>query len=885
MKPRLYLVDAHAYLHRAYHALPPLTNSKGEPVGALYGFARTLIQILRRDKPEAIAVCFDVPGPTFRDKMYKEYKATRKEIDGDLIAQLKQARPLAETLGFKCIEKQGFEADDIMATMARKAVKHGWDAVLVTGDKDALQLVGNGIRVFNVSKNIWMDPPQVEEKFGIVPSSVRDYLAIVGDSSDNVPGLKGVGPVGAVKLIKAYGSLKGAIAAAKKGDKALTPKLAQALKDGEKTADLSLDLIALDEKVPLDAEPEDCRVTAPDPAKLGEGLARFEFRALAKELGAPAAEPAAGTAAPAPAASAPAAGSPAAAETRPAEKVELKAIGKELAKAPAVVVCAVADAAGEGELLTTSRVRVALGLEDGRVAVLDETGARDKTAAAALTGKALKVGWDLKAARAALDRAGLELAGPDFDARLAAFCLDPASARDPKDSDAEAAALARAASSLGRASQIARMRELKVLKLFEEVEMPLSAILRDMERAGILVDEKYLKELSKEFLSTLASLQKEIDALAGAPLNVQSPKQLGELLFDKLGLPVLHKTAKGGRSVDEETLQSLAAQHALPGKILEFREIAKLESTYVRGLLERLDPKTKRVHTTFDQTGSVTGRLSSIDPNLQNIPIRTEAGRRIRRAFLAPKGKLLLSADYSQIDLRVLAHESGDETLMESFRRGEDIHKRTAAEVFHVKPEDLTVDQRRAAKAINFGIVYGQTAFGLANQLGIPQGEAGAYIKRYLERYPGVSAWVEKNLTQAKKDGCVRTLLGRVRWIPELAVKNAAVRQFGERAARNTPIQGGSADIIKLAMLEVAKELAKGKRGAAMLLQVHDELVFEVDADRVEDFAAWVRGVMEGAVKLRVPLVADVKAGPNWQDMEKIAAAAPARARAVRSAS
>ncbi len=867
MKPRLYLVDAHAYLHRAYHALPPLTNSRGEPVGALYGFARTLIQILRRDKPEGVAVCFDVPGPTFRDKMYKEYKATRQEIDGDLIAQLKQARPLAETLGFKCLEKQGFEADDVMATMARKAVKHGWDAVLVTGDKDALQLVSPGIRVFNVSKNLWMDPPQVEEKFGVAPASVRDYLAIVGDSSDNVPGVKGVGPVGAVKLIKAYGSLKGAIAAAKKGDQALTPKLAAALKDGEKTAELSLDLIALDEKVPLDAEPEDCRVAAPDPVALGEGLARFEFRALAKELGANIPEASAAAPAPAPAS---AAVGPAAAETRPAEKVEFKVLARELSKTPVVVVCAVPDAAGEGELLTTSRVRVALGLEDGRIAVLDESGARDKAVAAALAGKALKVGWDLKAARAALDRAGLELAGPDFDARLAAFCLDPASARDPKDADAEAAALARAASCLNRESQLARMRELKVLALFEDVEMPLSAVLRDMERAGILVDEKYLKDLSKEFEASLKALQKEIDALAGAPLNAQSPKQLGELLFDKLGLPVLHKTAKGGRSVDEETLHALASQHALPGKVLEFREIAKLESTYVLGLLERLDPKTKRVHTTFDQTGALTGRLSSLDPNLQNIPVRTEAGRRIRRAFVASKGTVLLSADYSQIDLRVLAHESGDETLTRSFMNGEDIHKRTACEVFHVSPEALTADQRRAAKAINFGIVYGQTAFGLANQLGIPQAEAGAYIKRYLERYPGVSAWVEKNLAQAKKDGYVRTLLGRVRWIPELAVKNAAVRQFGERAARNTPIQGGSADIIKRAMLDVARELAKGRRGAAMLLQVHDELVFEVDAPRAAEFAAWVRGVMENAVKLNVPLVVDVKAGPNWQDMEKI---------------
>jgi len=882
MKPRLYLVDAHAYLHRAYHALPPLTNSRGEPVGALYGFARTLIQILRRDKPEALAVCFDVPGPTFRDKLYKDYKATRKEIDGDLITQLKQAKPLAETLGFKCIEKQGFEADDIMATMARKAVKHGWDAVLVTGDKDALQLVSDGIRVFNVSKNIWMDPPQVEEKFGIAPSSVRDYLAIVGDSSDNVPGLKGVGPVGAVKLIKAYGSLKGAIAAAKKGDKALTPKLVQALKDGEKTADLALELIALDEKVPLDAEPEDCRVTAPDPAKLGAGLERFEFRALAKELGAPLPEPAPGAAGAAHAAPAPRGGS-VSLPNGTAKAVELKALAKELAKADALVVAALPDAAGEGELLTTSRVRVAVGLEDGRVAVLDEAGAREKAAAAALTGKALKVGWDLKGSRTALAAAGLELAGPDFDAKLAAYCLDPGAAKDPKAADASEAALARAGASLGREELVARMKETKVYDLFSKVEMPLSEVLYAMERAGVLVDAQYLKSLSKEFSAALASLQKEIDKLAGAPLLVHSPKQVGEVLFDKLGLPVLHKTAKGGRSVDEETLQALAAQHALPGKILEFREIAKLESTYVLGLLDHIDPKTGRVHTTFDQTGALTGRLSSLDPNLQNIPIRTEAGRRIRRAFVAPKGRVLVSLDYSQIDLRVLAHESGDKALIASFAEGEDIHRRTAAEMFHLDPDKVTTDQRRAAKAINFGIVYGQTAFGLSAQLGIPQSEAAAYIKKYLERYPGVSAWVERNLTQAKKDGCVRTLLGRVRWLPDLAAKNAAVRQFTERAARNTPIQGGSADIIKLAMLEIAGELAKGKRGATLLLQVHDELVFEADADHAAGFAAWARGVMEGAVKLRVPLVVDAKAGPNWQDMEKIPARGePAAARSAK---
>ncbi|MBI2385854.1 MAG: DNA polymerase I [Elusimicrobia bacterium] len=865
MKPRLYLIDAHAYLHRAYHALPPLTNSKGEPVGALYGFARTLIQILKRDKPEGIAVCFDTPGATFRHKAYELYKATRKEIDGDLITQLGQAKPLTEALGFHCIEKVGYEADDIMATMAAKAVAEGWDAVLVTGDKDALQLVRPGIRVFNVSRDAWMDEAQIEEKFGIMAKSVRDYLAIVGDSSDNVPGLKGVGPVGAVKLIKTYGSLKGAIEAAKKGDKALTPKLTQALIDGEKTADLALSLIALDEKVPLEASVEDCKVKDPDPKTLAAGLEKFEFRTLAKDLGAPLPPRAEGM----PTSPAPSVKGPISAPAIAVEKVDLKSIAKDLAKSKAVLAIAIPDSAGEGELLSVSRVRAGLGLENGKVAVLDEHQLKEKAALASLAGNALKVGWDLKGTRRALDVVGVDLNGPDFDYKLAAYCIDPTSARDPKNGDPEAAVLARAAQCSGRDAVVAKMKETKVYDLFQNVEMPLSSILLGMERAGILTDADYLRGLSKEFLLALAALQKEIDALAGAPLNAQSPKQLGEVLFDKLNLPVLRKTAGGGRSTDEETLQSLAAQHALPGKILEYREIAKLESTYVRGLLERMRMQTSRVHTTFDQTGSVTGRLSSLDPNLQNIPIRTEAGRRIRRAFIAPKGKVLVSADYSQIDLRVLAHESQDATLMKSFAEGEDIHLRTAAEIFHLDPKAVTTDQRRAAKAINFGIVYGQTAFGLSNQLGISQQEASTYIKNYLVRYPGVSAWVEKNLAQAKADGCVRTLLGRVRWLPELAAKNAAVRQFTERAARNTPIQGGSADIIKLAMIDIAKELAKGKKDAVMLLQVHDELVFECAKSEAPAFGAWVKKVMEAAITLRVPVVAEVKIGPNWQDMEK----------------
>ena len=745
MKSRLYLIDAHAYLHRAYHALPPLTNAKGEPVGALYGFARTLIQILKRDHPEGLAVCCDSPGPTFRHKAYDRYKATRKDIDPDLISQLALAKPLVEALGFACVEKAGFEADDLMATLARRAVKEGWQAVLVTGDKDALQLVGPDVRVFNAAKDVWMDPAQVESKLGVPPSLVRDYLAIVGDSSDNVPGIKGVGPVGAVKLLKAYGSLQGALAAAKRGDKGLSPKLAQALRDGEAAADLAVSLITLEEKVPLEMAVSDFQVKKPDPQTLTRGLEAFGFRSLIKDLGGSPSAPAGPSSA---------VRGPAAAAGR-AEKVDLKSIAKDLAKAGTVNVVAVPDAVGEGELLSVSRVRLGLGLEDGRVAVMDEHSAKAASARAVVSGRAMKASWDVKASRAALDAAGIELAGPYFDHKLAAYCLDPAGAKDPKSADAELSLLARAALCVGREQARGRMKEAGVLDLFDNVEMPLCEVLRDMERAGILIDEAYLRDLSKEFIESLSVLQKEIDSLAGAPLNAQSPKQLGEVLFDRLGLPVLHKTAKGGRSTDEETLQALAARHALPGKVLEYREIAKLESTYVRGLLERMNPQTRRVHTTFDQTGTMTGRLSSLDPNLQNIPIRTDAGRRIRRAFVAPKGRLLVSADYSQIDLRVLAHESGDATLMESFEKGEDIHLRTAAEIFRLPPGSVTSDQRRAAKAVNFGIVYGQTAFGLSNQLGIPQHEAASYIKKYLERYPGVSAWVEANLAKAKAEGCV----------------------------------------------------------------------------------------------------------------------------------
>ncbi len=879
MKPRLYLVDAHAYLHRAYHALPPLNNSKGEPVGALYGFARTLLQLVKREKPDAVAVCFDRPEPTFRHKAYADYKATRKEIDQDLIKQLDRADSMVEAMGFVCADKAGFEADDVMATLARQAVKAGYEAVLITGDKDALQLVSPGIRVMrDFTNSVFFDPPKIEEKFGVSPEQIIDYLTIVGDASDNVPGVKGVGPVGAVKLLKSYGTLDKAIKAAKAGDPEIKPGAAKALTEAAANIETWRSLIRLVDDVPLDIGPKDCGLPKPDPSKLRDKFTELEFGSLLKEMtGESIVQPTSSLAMPAPAPAGAGASFPAAAGSGTAvlekprvqltqKEVAFSVLSKDLAKAEAVVVAALKSA---GALTDNAKAYVALGLEDGRVAV-----ATAKEAEPILTGKALKVGYNLKEAEHALETLGLELSEPLYDVLLANYCLSPVRPKlddEAASEDWKTALLWRARAALGREDLDARLHSAGVTSLFLDVEMPLIEVLRDMERLGVSIDAPYLRKLSVEFEADLHSLQKEIDGIAGAPLNVNSPKQLGELLYDKLGLPVLHKTAKGGRSTDEESLRALSAQHPLPAKILDFREINKLKSTYVDALLDKLHRDDGRVHTRFEQTGSETGRLSSVDPNLQNIPIRSAAGQRIRRAFIPAKGMELVAADYSQIDLRVLAHVSGDPVLRDSFSRNEDIHTRTASEVFHVTPDRVDKEMRRRAKAVNFGIVYGQTAFGLSNALGIPNKEAAAIIHAYFEKYPGIKRWIEQNLAQAKAEGCARTFLGRVRFLPELAAKNTALRQFGERAAGNTPIQGGSADVVKLAMLKVHRGLAAGKFKARMLLQIHDELLFEVPKAEVSKFSAWVKEQMETAVHFSVPLVVDVKVGKNWQDMEKVA--------------
>ncbi|MBI5203252.1 MAG: DNA polymerase I [Elusimicrobia bacterium] len=891
---RLYLIDAHAYLHRAYHALPPLRNSKGEPMGALYGFARMLMGVLKRDKPEFLAVCLDMPGPTFRHEKFADYKATRKETDDDLRVQLGKAGDVAAALGLKCFGVKGYEADDVMATMARQGVEKGLDVVLVTGDKDALQLVGGRIKVWNEAKGEMMDSAKVADKFKVRPDQIVDYLALIGDTSDNVPGVPGIGAVGAAKLLAKYGSVKALLEAAKASDPGLTPKVAQSLRDSAETMKVGRELIELDLKAPVPCGPADCRVTPPEPDALKEAFLRFEFQSLLKEL-----LPGASL----PAASAPLAPSESVSvsitllEAPPvAEAVPVAAWLKAAAKADAFSIawCAAADDVSTSQpgLPLADCWAFALSLRGGPSCLLGPDDARAHRAELAkLFGgeKVRKVAHDLKALLPHLRDAKLDLRGPRFDSYLAAWCLNPgngkydfASVWKSLGGTTLPAGETQARASLRQAQLVWTLEEAlapalkagSLLKLYEELELPLIDMLWAMEEAGVALDEPYLRQLQAEFAAALIGIKAEIDKLAGLELNPSSPKQLGKLLFEDLKLPVLHKTPGGAPSTDEETLLGLAKLHPLPAKILEYRELSKLQSTYVDALLAKCD-KTRRVHTRFNQAGSATGRLSSLDPNLQNIPVRTQSGLKIRRAFVAPEGFLLVAADYSQIDLRVLAHLSGDAALRDAFGHGGDIHRLTAAEVFGVAPDAVDDDMRRKAKAVNFGIVYGQTAFGLSQQLGISPAAAREFIDKYLARYRGVGEWTRRNLEEARRDLCVKTILGRVRRLPDLAAKNAAVRQFNERAAGNAPIQGSSADIIKVAMLNIHRALRDGKapaaaKGARILLQVHDDLLFEVPEAQASAFGAWVKREMETAVKLEVPLVVDVKIGRNWRDMDKV---------------
>jgi DNA polymerase I len=890
---RWVLIDVANCLYRAFFApFPPLRTSDGTPTKAVYVFGNMLRKLLREQQPDAVAMVMDPPGGGFRRELYGEYKATRDAQPEELSQQIPLARELAAAWRIPLLEVPGYEADDVIATLARRA-PDDVEVVIVSTDKDLMQLASGRVALLDTMKDRRIGPAEVEERFGVPPAQLLDVRALVGDSSDNIPGVKGIGEKGAAELVREWGSLERLLenAAQVKAKKAREALLAHA-----DDARLSKRLATLVSDVPLPLELAALARVEPDRAALAALYRRLEFTRLLEDLQQEMAP-------------APAAAPPPLALTVAADAAALASGALALAQCERIAVVLVGDPEEGG--LVPDPAGIALAGE-GVPALYIPIGGGSLLSAAGLpfaqVAEALRPLLAGPAARAWLARntkrvqtlfaeADVPLPLPAFDVELAAFLIDPSLQRGMpalanawlgRDHRAFEEVAGRGAKAMPagelpvetvsrwaaeEASVLlalapllsARLAADELAPLFDDVELPLTGVLSAMEREGVRVDEAKLLELSREYERELIALSGRIEALAGEPFQVNSPKQLGQILFEKLKLPVVKKT-KTGYSTDESVLEQLAAHHDLPAAVLAWRRLAKLKSTYIDALPPLVDPKSGRIHPTFHQTGAATGRLSSSNPNVQNIPIRTPEGVRIREAFVPSEGRRLLSADYSQVELRIVAHYSGDESLIEAFERGEDVHRRTAAEVNGIAPEDVSADQRAHAKAINFGIIYGSSAFGIANQLGIAQAEAQATIDRYFARYQGVRRFLDGTVEKARAQGFVRTLLGRRRYLPDLASRNRALRQAAERMAVNSVIQGTAADLIKKAMVEVAEALATAGLAARMILQVHDELVFEAPPGELEALTRLVRERMEGAYALRVPLRVDVGSGKNWRE-------------------
>ena len=856
LRPRLYLIDGSGYVYRAFHAIPSLGTSRGVPTNAVYGFTNMVAKLLREEGPRYLAVVFDLPGETFRDQLYAGYKTSRAPVPDELRPQMGYVRKVVEALRLPVVEVPGVEADDVIGTLARQASQAGVETVIVTGDKDLMQLVDERTTWLDTMRDRRCGPAEVRERFGVEPALVPDVLGLMGDPIDDIPGVRGIGEKTAATLVREVGPVEEILAhldAVERTGLRGAKKIREALAREAETARLSKQLATIRRDLPVALDLERLRWQGPDTEKLRPLFAELEFTSLLREL-------------------APSGAVPEVEHTTPRRPEEVRTALGALAAAGAVAIVPV------GARLEA----LALAGPSGPVVVIAEPDAPGALAALApLVGDlaVTKLGADLKALRVALARRGVALAGPGFDIALASYCLNPSRAehgiaalaeellgvgRDDGADPTLAACRAAGAAHALRPLLEERLRAHAMERLFYELEMPLAEVLAEMELAGIRIDVAALGALSAELGAALGRLIAEIYALAGSEFNVNSPPQLRTVLFERLGIsPRGVRRGKTGLSTDVDVLTRLAEQHPLPAKVLEYRALAKLKSTYVDALPALVDPATGRLHTSFNQTVAATGRLSSSDPNLQNIPIRSEEGRRIRAAFVAAPGHRLVSADYSQIELRVLAHLSGDRALIDAFAAGEDIHARTAAEVFADRPP---AEGRRLAKVMNYGIVYGMGAARAAREIGVSQAEAAAYIDRYLGRYPGVRAFIDSTVAEARARGYVTTVLGRRRYLPELGARDPAVRQFAERAATNTPIQGSAADLIKLAMLEVRRRLAAAGGGARLLLQVHDELVLEVPADRLAAVESAVREAMEHVYPLRVPLEVDVRHGATWAE-------------------
>ncbi|MDX2022186.1 MAG: DNA polymerase I [Deltaproteobacteria bacterium] len=921
MQGTLYIVDAYNFLFRAFHAMPPLSNSRGQQTGAIYGLCQMLLRIEREHVPSHLCAVFDAPGKTFRDDLYPAYKANRAAMPPELAAQIGLVPTVLDAFGIQSLTMAGIEADDVIATVTKQAAARGLQVVICSSDKDLMQLVGGPVSLLDTMKNKMVGPSDVEEKWGVPPALVGDLLALVGDSVDNVPGVPGIGPKTAAELLKTFGNLDALMARADE----VKGKRGQALVQSRELVKLSRLLVTLKDDVELPRPVETLARVAPDKDRLYQLFRDFEFVRLM------AANAPSETAAPSPGASDSQAESAAVQVTDTAPTAAPKVPAPEMAPVEVITAAsalaaladrlkaslkfAVTGFTTQSEPLRAELIGLAFGwlseqtLHRAYVPVAQQTSLLDT--GSRLSVKAAfdvlrpvfgdpavaKVVHDGKTLEVLFGVYGVPFVGVVSDSMLGAYLLDASrprydlhvvahaegapdtkpreewlgtgrSAATPGDVEASVVAgcLAAEVSAIWVLDgvQRERLQEAKLSSLYEQVELPLSHVLARIEQQGVRLDTGFLRELSQQTAVAVADLEREIHEVAGGPFNIGSPKQLAKILFEKLQLPVLRKT-KTGPSTDADVLEELAAMHPVPAKILEYRTLTKLKGTYLDALPQLVNPRTGRLHTTFNQAVAATGRLSSSDPNLQNIPIRTELGRKIRNAFIADPGYVIVSADYSQIELRILAHYSQDPAFLDAFRKGQDIHTRTAAEVFGVDLDQVTPEHRRIAKAINFGLVFGQSDFGLSQVLRIARAEAKAYIEKYFARYAGVKTYMDRAIAEARATAESTTLLGRRRPIPELAAGKAQQRAHGERVARNTPIQGSAADILKLAMIRVDGGLAQHP-GARLLLTVHDELVFEVPAEGVSAFAAWAKNEMENAFTLDVPLVVDVGHGPTWGD-------------------
>jgi len=909
---RLFLIDGTALAYRSYFAFikNPLINSKGINTSGVYGFTAALLRLIRKEDPHSIACVFDTSAPTFRHKRYPQYKATREKMPEELAQQFPFIRQVVENFNLPLLEKEGFEADDIIGTLARRGEAEGMDVFLVTSDKDFMQLVNDRIRMYMPSRRsdsgevVLFGPAQVKEKMGVPPGQIIDLLALMGDSSDNIPGVPGIGPKTAVKLIEEYGSFDAVLAAAPDMKSSSTQRK---LVENKDKALLSRELVTIDTAVPLEVTLADLSSRPPDVEKILSLFRKLEFTRMADEVIA------------------------LQGGKRPQElkrsyitvsdRKSLENFLKELRKQLMFAVDTETTSLRplEAELVGLSfswekgnayYIPVKAPLKDRPGTFLEEGGEKatelvlERLRPILEDPEKKKCGQNIKYDLMVLKRYGIELAGTDFDCMIAAYLLNPSAQRlnldvlsmeylgmkkiptkeligsgksqitmdqVPLTQVAEYAAEdADAAFSLRKVLE-PKLTDLGLDTLFQTIEMPLMPVLAQMEETGVKLDTALLAEMSGQMEKKLLGIMEEIYDIAGEEFNINSTQQLGSILFEKLKVHEMAgwkrpRRTKTGYATDVRVMEALSI-HPLPRKILEYRQFTKLKSTYVDALPQLVNPATGRVHTSFNQTITATGRLSTSDPNLQNIPVRTEAGKEIRKAFIAgERGWKLLSADYSQIELRVMAHVSGDRNLIEAFQKGEDVHRSTAAKIFKVDPDQVTEQQRYRAKTINFGVMYGMGAYGLASRLEISNQEAQEFIDAYFERYPEVNNYVARTIGKAYEDGYVTTLLGRRRYLPELASSNQNLRRFAERTAVNMPIQGTAADIIKLAMIAIERVLRRQKLQTRMILQIHDELLFEVPDQEVESLKKIIVREMEGAVELTVPVSVDVGVGENWYE-------------------